>query len=71
VSVVAMNVFFAFEINRKIGFIALAYALFVGFSSVYLAWHYAIDGIFGAMIVAAIYYTTRTVMKKKPLIKAS
>jgi membrane-associated phospholipid phosphatase len=71
VSVVAMNVFFAFEINRKIGFIALAYALFVGFSSVYLAWHYAIDGIFGAMIVGAIYYTTRAVMKKKPLIKAS
>lgn len=65
VSLVSMNVFFAFEINRKIGFIALIYAIFVGISSVYLAWHYAIDGIAGATIVAAIYYTTRALMTNK------
>lgn len=64
VSLVSMNVFFAFEINRKIGFMALAYAIFVEISSVYLAWHYAIDGLLGALIVAVIYYSTRAVMMK-------
>ncbi|MEW7008932.1 phosphatase PAP2 family protein [Lentilitoribacter sp. EG35] len=64
VSLVCMNVFFAFEINRKLGFIALIYALFVWVSSVYLAWHYAIDGLAGALLVAVIYYSTRRFMKK-------
>ena len=59
ISIVALNAFFAFEINRKLGWFAVAYAVFVAISSVYLAWHYMIDGIFGALIVAAIYYGTR------------
>jgi len=59
VSIAALNVFFAFEYGRKLGFFALVYALFILYSSVYLAWHYAIDGIFGAMVVALIYYGTK------------
>jgi len=59
VSIAALNVFFAFEYGRKTGLVALAYALFILYSSVYLAWHYAIDGIFGAMLVAVIYYGTK------------
>lgn len=66
VSLVSLNVFFAFEISRKLGIFALIYAIFVGISSVYLAWHYAIDGIIGAMIVAVIYYTARALMVNKP-----
>ena len=74
VSIVTLNAFFAFEVNKKLGIFAVAYALFVAISSVYLAWHYAIDGIFGAMIVALIYYGTKyfwTKPKKNLPVKAS
>ncbi|MBO6917011.1 MAG: phosphatase PAP2 family protein [Rhizobiaceae bacterium] len=65
VSIVVLNMFFAFEINKKLGIVALLYALFILYSSVYLAWHYAIDGIFGGMVVAVIYYVARRVMVDK------
>lgn len=65
VSLVVLNMLFAFEINKKLGIIALFYALFILFSSVYLAWHYAIDGIFGGMVVAVIYCGARRVMIDK------
>ncbi len=67
VSLVVLNMFFAFEINKKLGIVALLYALFILFSSVYLAWHYAIDGIFGGMVVAVIYFVARRVMVDKKM----
>lgn len=65
VSFVVLHTLFAFEINKKLGFFALAYALFVWFSSVYLAWHYAIDGIAGGILVVIIYYVVRKVTPEK------
>lgn len=64
VSLVILNMLFAFEINKKLGCLAAFYALFVLYSSVYLAWHYAIDGLFGGIIVAIIYYGVRKAMRK-------
>lgn len=66
VAVVALNAIFAFEINKKLGILATFYALFVGYSSVYLAWHYAIDGIFSAIILIMIYYFTKYLWPSKP-----
>lgn len=62
VSFVVLHSLFAFEINKKLGFLVLFYAIFVWFSSVYLAWHYAIDGLFGGILVVAIYYFVRRFM---------
>ncbi len=59
VSLSILNVFFAFEFSRRLGFVALVYAVIIWISSVYLAWHYFIDGLFGAVLVAGIYYGTR------------
>lgn len=59
VSVCVLNTFFAFEFSRRLGFIALTYAAVISVSSVYLAWHYFVDGLFGAMLVAIIYYATK------------
>ena len=59
VSLSILNVFFAFEFSRRLGFVALIYAVIIWISSVYLAWHYFIDGLFGAVLVAGIYYGTR------------
>ncbi len=37
VAITVLNVFFAFEVCRKLGYLALVYSIFVGYSSVYLA----------------------------------
>lgn len=59
VSLATLNVFFAFEVSRRLGWAAFAYAILILVSSVYLAWHYLVDGLFGALVVAAIYFSTK------------
>lgn len=73
VSFVVLHTLFAFEINKKLGYFVLAYAFFVWFSSVYLAWHYAIDGIAGGILVVIIYYVVRkaTLDKKVNLTRSN
>lgn len=66
VALVALNMMFAFEINKKLGWIATAYALFVWYSSVYLAWHYAIDGLVSFVLVATIYAVVKKMYITKP-----
>jgi len=63
VSVCVLNTLFAFEVSRRLGLLSLAYTLIIQTSSVYLAWHYFVDGLFGALIVAAIYYGIRFVIR--------
>ena len=64
VSLSILNVFFAFEFSKRLGYIALAYAMIIWISSVYLAWHYFIDGLFGAVLVAGIYYGNRSFLSR-------
>lgn len=59
VSICVLNTFFAFEISRKLGLLSLAYTIIILVSSVYLAWHYFVDGLFGAVLVAVIYYSMK------------
>jgi hypothetical protein len=62
VAISALNAFFAFEISKRLGYAALAFLGLVMFGSVYLGWHYAIDGYAAIVIVAAIYYGMRAIM---------
>lgn len=59
VALIAMNAMFVWEYNRRLGIAAFAYVAFVAASSVYLAWHYAIDGYAAIAITFAIYAVVR------------
>lgn len=59
VALVAMNAFFIAEYSRRLGIAAFAYVAFIVASSVYLAWHYAIDGYVSIAIVAIIHVLVR------------
>ena len=59
VGLVAMNAFFLAERSRIWGSIGFAYVALVAFSSVYLAWHYAIDGYASLLVVALGHVTMR------------
>lgn len=55
---VAMATLFAitaFRIARPLGWVFTAYAVTIWIGSVHLGWHYAIDGIVGAAMMAAIW----------------
>jgi hypothetical protein len=55
VGLIAMNMMFAFEINRKLGIAFAVYTLYVMASSVALGWHYAIDGYVSVVVVAVMH----------------
>jgi len=55
VSLVTLNALFLAERSRFWGTLAFAYAALVLASSVYLAWHYAIDGYAAILVTGAIY----------------
>lgn len=59
VALTALNTFFAFEVSRRLGLIMCAYLAVIAASSVYLAWHYAIDAYVAVPLVAAIYLAVR------------
>ena len=59
VGLITLNALFLREYNRYLGALAFLYVAFVAASSVYLAWHYAIDGYVGAAVVLSIYLMAR------------
>lgn len=59
VALAAMNAFFILERSRLLGLLAFAYVAFVLASSVFLGWHYAIDGYASIAVVAAGHYGLR------------
>jgi hypothetical protein len=67
VGLVTLNALFVFEASRKWGLVAFAYVGIVLVSSVYLAWHYAIDG-YAAIFVTLLTYLA---VKKAFALKAS
>lgn len=77
VSLVTLNALFLFEHSRRLGMLAFGYAALVLASSVYLAWHYAIDGYAAVIVTVAIFLAIRRLMAKpdrqagKPELKAS
>ena len=61
VGLIALNAFFVAEHSRRWGIAAFAYVGVIMASSVYLAWHYAIDGYASVAIVAVLYFALRRV----------
>lgn len=59
VALITLNALFIAQYNRKLGLIALGYVFFVAASSVYLAWHYAIDGYVSIVLTTLIYFVVR------------
>ncbi len=59
VALITLNALFIYEHHRKLGLAAFGYVFFVAASSVYLAWHYAIDGYVSIAITVAIYLAAK------------
>ncbi|MDG4905313.1 phosphatase PAP2 family protein [Mesorhizobium sp. WSM4898] len=59
VGLAMLNALFVREYSRLLGAFALLYVAFVAVSSVYLAWHYAIDSYVAVIVVSVIYIVAR------------
>lgn len=59
VGLVMLNALFVAEYSRRWGLVAFAYVGIVLASSVYLAWHYAIDGYASILVTLVIYLAAR------------
>lgn len=55
VGLATLNALFLAEFGRRYALIGVAYVVVIQLSSVYLAWHYAIDG-YAAILVAGLLY---------------
>jgi hypothetical protein len=55
-AIVTLYAFAAFRIGRLFGWFMTAYAILIFIGSIHLGWHYAVDGIFGAVGAAAIWW---------------
>lgn len=64
VALIALNAFFAAEVSRRLGIIAFCYTALVIASSVYLGWHYAIDGYASVLVVGFGHFTLKTLMDR-------
>lgn len=62
VAVTTINALFIGEISRRFAVVMWAYVGFIILSSVYLGWHYAIDGYVSVVCVLAIYWALRRLM---------
>jgi membrane-associated phospholipid phosphatase len=59
VALITMNALFIGELSRRWAMVFWGYAAVVMFSSVYLGWHYAIDGYVSIVVVVALYWGIR------------
>ncbi|MCO5081504.1 MAG: phosphatase PAP2 family protein [Rhizobiaceae bacterium] len=59
VGLVMLNALFLLERSRLLGLAAMAYVVFVLASSVYLAWHYAVDGYAAIALTIVVYFAMR------------
>lgn len=66
VALVSLNAWFLWLYSRRLGALAFLYVGFVGLSSVYLAWHYAIDGYVGVTVTGLIVLAVMKLMPDAP-----
>jgi hypothetical protein len=66
VAMITLNALFIAEYDRRLGAIAFAYTAFVAASSVYLAWHYAIDGYVAVAVTVVLYALVRRLAPDAP-----
>lgn len=63
---VAMSTLFvltAFQLDRRLGFGMIAFAVAILMGSVHLGWHYAIDGYVSALVVLALWFGVGAALK--------
>lgn len=65
VAIVTINALFLIEVRPKFTIPALLYVAFVMMSSVYLGWHYAVDGYVAFAMVVGIYFALKKVTSVK------
>ncbi|MEZ8084787.1 phosphatase PAP2 family protein [Vibrio sp. 1S139] len=71
VTIAVLMAMTAFRLNKKLGYLAWGYAFIVQIGSVHLAWHYAIDGYLGAILVVALWHAIGYWLRRRtPPIKA-
>jgi hypothetical protein len=59
VAIVALYTFFLYPLSKPLGILMGLYTLGTQFASVYLGWHYAVDGYFGAILAFLLYRICR------------
>ncbi|WP_274626854.1 phosphatase PAP2 family protein [Arvimicrobium flavum] len=59
VGLITLNALFVWDRSRVLGALAFVYVAFVLMSSVYLAWHYSIDGYAAIALTVGIHYALR------------
>lgn len=65
VALITMNALFLNDVSKRLGYGAFAYAGVIVASSVYLGWHYAIDGYVSIVVVAAMHYICKRLMSAR------
>jgi len=59
VATIAINALFIGEFSRRVAVVSWAYTALIMLSSVYLGWHYAVDGYVALTLSIAIYWAVR------------
>jgi hypothetical protein len=65
VALVAVNALFAYERDRRLGVLAFALVPAMMFGSVYLGWHYAVDGYASLIAVPFVHMVVRRWMERR------
>ena len=54
----------AFQLDKRLGWAMVAFAVVIMLGSVHLGWHYAVDGYFSAVVVLALWFGVGFVLKR-------
>lgn len=65
VGLITLNALFLNGYSKRLGIVAFAYVAVIQISSVYLGWHYAIDGYVSMVVVVAAYYGLAALLKRR------
>ena len=52
-----------FQVNRKIGWLLMAHAVFIFIGSVHLAWHYAVDSYMAWAVTLVLWFALAPVTR--------
>lgn len=65
VALIVMNALFLFDKSKRLGSLAFLYCGFIVLSSVYLGWHYAIDGYVSILVVVAMHQACKWIERRR------